>query len=193
MGRNWRDISYLAQGTARQRSAHSDLLRLGVLERLADFDAVLASTVCIDIDIPSSDLDIICEVHDVNRFECELFAAFGSLRAFQVRTSQGDPRTVVASFFHGEWEYEVFGQPVPIERQNAYRHMEQTYRIVTRGGDLWRTAIPSLKERGLKTEPAVALALGLEGDPFQAVLSLESLSDAELDIRLARAPIVSIS
>jgi hypothetical protein len=32
----------------------------------------------------------------------------------------------------------------------------------------------------MKTEPALAKSLALEGDPYQAVLALESLSDEEI-------------
>jgi Domain of unknown function (DUF4269) len=186
MEQNWRDISYLSRGTPRQRSAYANIRSLKVLESLAEFDPVVASTVCIDIDIPSSDLDIICEVHDPIAFESKLREIFRNLRSFQVRRSGAGSGVVVASFFHCEWEYEVFGQPIPVERQNAYRHMQQTFRVVSLGGEVWRDAIRTLKIKGLKTEPAVALALGLEGDPYEAVLSLESLSREELAGRLAR-------
>jgi hypothetical protein len=189
MEQNWRDITYLSLGTPRQRSAYADLRSLRVLEVLAEFDPVVASTVCIDIDIPSSDLDIICEVHDPVGFESKLLELFGSMRCFQVRRSDAGSGVVAASFFHGEWEYEVFGQPIPVERQNAYRHMRQTFRVVSLGGEVWRDAIRTLKMRGVKTEPAVALALGLEGDPYEAVLSLETLSNPELVARLTNGPV----
>lgn len=192
MRRNWRDISYLSEGTPRQRSAYADLRESRVLERLVEFDPVLASTVSIDIDISSSDLDIICEMSDPDRFEAKLIDLFGGFRGFQIARVQREPIAVVASFFHGEWEYEVFGQPLPVERQNAFRHMEQTCRVVTRGGESWKHAIRVLKERGMKTEPAVAFILRLAGDPYEAVLALERLSDGELDSLLARGPVIDI-
>lgn len=185
---NWRDIEYLKTGTPRQRSAYVDIRKLRVLESLAEFDPVLASTVNIDIDIPSSDLDIICEAHDLVAFETRVIELFGGLRGFQSSRLEHGVNAVVASFFHGEWEYEVFAQAMPVEQQRAFQHLVQTHRVVTRGGERWRNAIRSLKERGLKTEPAVVHALKLTGDPYEVVLSLKNVSDEALDALLARSP-----
>ena len=184
----WRDILYLSAGTPRQRSAYANLRDLRILELLAQYDPVLVSTVVIDIDIPSSDLDIICEVHDLVAFESELKALFGKFAEFQIHRSLSSSEAVVASFFHGEWEYEVFGQAVPVVRQRAYRHLQQNFRVVAHGGEPWRCAIRSLKERGLKTEPAVAHALKLRGDPYLAVLSLEEVSDEDLATLVSSGP-----
>lgn len=186
--RNWRDILYLASGTPRQRSAYVALQALGILESLSEYDPVLVSTVAIDIDIPSSDLDIICQVDDLRVFERRLKEMFGNLRGFQVRRSLCDPEAIVSSFFYSGWEIEVFGQAVPVERQNAFRHLQQTSRVIAQGGDLWKRAIRSHKERGMKTEPAVAFALRLTGDPYLAVLSLERLREEELGTLMTRGP-----
>jgi len=177
---NWRDISYLASGTPRQRSAYRNLSELRILDALAPFDAVLVSTVNTNIDVESSDLDVICEVYDFDAFEALLVSLYETKPGFTVSRSESDPPALVASFYHNDWEYEVFGQPLPIERQNAYRHMVQTHRVISLGGDTWREAIRSLKRDGMKTEPAVAYCLRLEGNPYQAVLALEQLSDVDL-------------
>lgn len=47
-------------------------------------------------------------------------------------------------------------------------------------------AIQQLKAVGLKTEPAFADYFGLSGDPYQAMLELESLTDDELRNALHR-------
>ncbi|MEN9845218.1 MAG: hypothetical protein RIS36_365 [Pseudomonadota bacterium] len=186
--RAWRDISYLQDGTERQRSAFANLQASGVLERLRSFDAVLVSTVCLDIDIESSDLDIICEVRDLELFATFLTSAFGSFWGFGVHRSASKEPAVVAQFFFGEWEYEVFGQRLPVARQNAFRHLIQIDRVLSCGGARWREAIRGLKRSGMKTEPAVAQAVGLSGDPYQAVLSLEALTDDELRARMRLGP-----
>jgi hypothetical protein len=64
----WHDIEYLAHGTEAQRRAHRTLKDLGILSELAPYDATLVSTVCNDIDIPGSDLDIICYTDDPEKF-----------------------------------------------------------------------------------------------------------------------------
>jgi len=178
--KEWRDISYLEDGTERQRSAFANLRGSRALEILRDYDPVLVSTVCLDIDIESSDLDIICEAGDLKAFVTFLTSAFGSFQRFSVRHSDRQQSAVVAQFLYQGWEYEVFGQRTPVEQQSAFRHLVQTDRVLSCGGDGWREKIRILKRAGMKTEPALAKLLGLEGDPYQAVLSLENLSDLDM-------------
>lgn len=180
MRRDWRDSSYLMIGTERQRSAYASLRESRVLEILTPYDPVLVSTVCVDVDIPSSDLDIICEARDLGEFSQFLSAAFAQFPGWAMHRSDRSPPAVVAQFFIGSWEYEIFGQNKPVERQAAFRHLNQINRVLCIGGDTWRDAVRSLKLEGMKTEPALARCLGLDGDPYEAVLSLEQLSDEEL-------------
>ena len=192
MCKNWRDISYLQCGTERQRSVYANLRESRVLEILRDSDPVLVSTVCVDLDTPSSDLDVICEARDLDAFSIFLSSAFGNFRGFSIRRSDGSPPAIVAQFFHDSWEYEIFGQNLPVERQNAFRHLAQIERVLGLGGPAWREAIRTLKLCGLKTEPALARCLGMEGDPYEGVLSLERLSDEELSAEILRiAPVLS--
>lgn len=181
---DWRDIDYLATGTDVQRRAHQTLTQLGILTELAPYDATLVSTVCNDIDIPGSDLDIICYTVEPLRFIQHVSQRYGSMRGFTV-THHPEPRSaVVIQFFTDDFEIEIFAQNIPVSEQNALRHMLQTNRVLKIGGSLWRGAIRSLKLRGVKTEPAVAQLLDLPGDPYQAVLALETLSEEALTTRI---------
>jgi hypothetical protein len=180
MGKDWRDITYLQGGTERQRSAYGSLRESRMLEILGGYDPVLVSTVCVDVDIPSSDLDLICEAQDLEEFSTFLSSTFGNFRGFFLHRSDRSPPALVAQFFHGSWEYEIFGQNLPVERQAAFRHLVQIERVLGLGGPAWREAIRTLKLCGLKTEPALARCLGMEGDPYEGVLLLERLSDEEL-------------
>ncbi|MFQ5796001.1 MAG: DUF4269 domain-containing protein, partial [Candidatus Bipolaricaulia bacterium] len=64
--------------------------------------------------------------------------------------------------------------------QNAYRHMAVEARLLAIGGEQARQEIRRLKRTGLKTEPAFACYFNLEGDPYQVLLQLATLSDDEL-------------
>ncbi len=62
-------INYLRNGNERQKRALEVLTKYKVLEKLKPYSPLLTGTVPIQIDIESSDLDVICEV-DL-RFEKE--------------------------------------------------------------------------------------------------------------------------
>ena len=179
---DFRDIAYLCDGNPRQRAAYRALDELGVIERLADYGPVLAGTVPLDIDVAGSDLDILCEVHDFARFDADLTAAFGHCEGFCVTAPR--PRmggaSMTASFEYGGFIIEPFGQSLPAERQSAYRHMVVEARLLALGGAALRRRIVALKRSGVKTEPAFAQSLGLDGDPYLALLDLEALDDNRL-------------
>ena len=69
--------------------------------------------------------------------------------------------------------FEVFGQPVPVRRQNGYRHMVVEEMLLRRKGEEFRHRIVARKRAGEKTELAFAAELSLEGDPYEALLELE--------------------
>ena len=56
--------------------------------------------------------------------------------------------------------------------------MEQ--RLLARGGDIFHVALMTRRNKGMKTEPAFAEVLGLDSDPYQAMLRLECCSDLSL-------------
>lgn len=175
----WQDISYLESGTPSQQRAYRCIHKLGILEDLREFSPVLVATVCLDIDTATSDLDIVCCAKDDAVFRAKATGLFGSCARFAIRQSSREGATVVTFMFDG-LELEIYALGVPVQQQRAYRHMCQTARVLRLGGPDWNRAIRALKERGLKTEPAVALCLGLSGDPFAEVENLEALSDERL-------------
>ncbi len=177
---NWRDITYLRDGTARQRQAFQTLSDLKILSTLSHYDPILVSTVCLAIGTPTSDLDIICEVHDHERFIDEATRRFGSYPRVSARKSPSAIPATVVQFFTEDFEIELFGQALPVEKQAAYAHLLQAHRVIQLGGEGWRSAIQELKLKGLKTEPAIARLLALPGDPYQAVLDLQRISDDDL-------------
>lgn len=182
---DWMNITYLREGTARQREAYHALMTLGIFEHLQAYSPVLAGTIPLDIDVPDSDLDIICEVHDLDAFERLIRECFSLYDDFRMR--HYDVRgvaSVVANFYAEGFMIEVFGLPYPVEAQNAYRHMVVEARLLALGGEKTKQAIRSLKQEGIKTEPAFAQYFGLVGDPYEAMLALYGLDDAILRERL---------
>jgi hypothetical protein len=168
---DWRDISYLARGNARQQRAFRALQELDIFNVLRDYTPILAGTIPLDIDIEQSDLDVICEAHDLAAFECAIQDAYGAREDFRIeRSTVKDVPSLFASFAFDGFPIEIFGQPRPVFEQNAYRHMVIEARLLTIGGEDARREIGQLKRAGFKTEPAFARYFKLEGDPYEALL-----------------------
>ncbi len=184
---DWRDITYLKRGNHRQRQAWTALHSLNLPVALADYAPVLAGTIPLGIDIYGSDLDILCQAADLEGLAAQVRQLFGGRTGFtaQIKPIRGQ-RSLVAEFEHAGFPIQIFAQNTPVERQNAYRHLLVEYRLLETGGDPMREAIRELKLDGLKTEPAFAQLLGLEGDPYQALLDLEMADDAAIQRLCAR-------
>ncbi|HCA06675.1 MULTISPECIES: DUF4269 domain-containing protein [unclassified Chryseobacterium] len=168
------NIEYLKSGNERQKRAYDVLKKYQVFEKLKDYSPVLAGTIPIEIDIESSDLDIICEVD----LECEEdFLDEIAMR----RLMPGDTdvkvenivvrgeKSIVLNFMLEEFPIEIFGQNKPSIEQNAYRHMVAEYRILQEKGEDFKHKIIELKKQGIKTEPAFGLLMELE-NPYEDLL-----------------------
>ena len=181
MQHDWRDLTSLLHGTATQQAAYHALEALRVFALLRAFDPVLAGTIPLDIDIPGSDLDIVCCATDVEAFAQHLHTTFGQCDTFGLQHTiiDGLP-TVIAQFTAQGFLIEIFGQPRPVMEQHAVRHMVVEERLLRHGGAEVRQHIRHLKSQGLKTEPAFAVVFRLPGDPYQTLLQLAELGEAEL-------------
>jgi len=164
-------LAYLQTGTERQRRAYAVLTAHGVFDHLAAYQPILAGTIPLDIDIAGSDLDILCYCPQPESFREELVRQFGRCTGFVVREKQvRDRQTVIANFFLDEFPVELFGQNRPVREQEAYRHLITEEALLVKYGEPLRREVRLLKQQGIKTEPAFAQALGLPGDPYEALL-----------------------
>ncbi|WP_125722541.1 DUF4269 domain-containing protein [Flavobacterium ustbae] len=168
---NFKNLSYLQTGTAKQIAAFSVLTNHKVLENLADFDPILVGTIPINIDIEDSDLDIVCYWENKLDFIEKTKKLFGKENRFTIREELiNNQESIIANFFIDTFEIEIFGQNIPTELQNGYRHMVIEHQILSSRGENFRLQIISLKEKGLKTEPAFGLLLGLNGNVYEELL-----------------------
>jgi len=174
-------LDYLRDGDPVQQSAFHCLTEWRIIQDLASYKPILCGTVPLGISLPDSDLDIICEVADLPSFEGHLTRHFAHLPDFSLSydsTSTGPALTVV--FQTPCFSIEIFGQAIPVKDQHAYRHMLQEARILAYGNTAFRKGIIHLKQKGLSTEEAFARQLGLDGDPYEALLRLENVTDEAL-------------
>ncbi len=164
-------IEYLKNGTTLQQEAFFVLQQFQVMEILSDFSPVLAGTIPINIAIETSDLDILCCCNDDEIFIDVIRVHFAKAKKFSLEKRMVNGiSTVIAKFFLGGFEIEIFGQNVPVTQQNGFRHMMIEAKILEERGENFRQEIIRLKKSGLKTEPAFAKLLKLKGDPYQALL-----------------------
>jgi hypothetical protein len=195
---DWDSLAALQAGGPRQRAAHRALMELGIFTRLARYDPVLAGTLPLGIDTPSSDLDILCHVVDLDMFAAVVCGFYGGHPDFALRrTQKNELPVVIATFTYSSsgsefFRIEIFGQPRPSRAQHAYRHMLAEWRLLEiarrldGGRDRARVALRALKLRGIKTEPAFGRYFHLPGNPYETLLRLAHAEEREL-VRIARA------
>lgn len=166
------NIEYLKSGNEKQIRVYHLLIRHRIFEILFPFDPILVGTIPIEIDIESSDIDIICHVIDEQEFIEKVIYSFSDKNGFKLKQGSGpDHNAVIANFqIHG-FAIEIFGQNLPTRQQVSYRHMLIEYEVLIQKGKSFRKNIIDLKKQGLKTEPAFALLLGLHGNPYQSLLN----------------------
>jgi len=158
-------------------SAYQVLKQIEVFTILQPYNPVLVGTVPIGIDIDGSDLDIICEAADLLQFQQVVVDGFSKYAGFSDFFSKD---AYVASFRYSGIEIEIYSKDKPTDLQNGYRHMVIEDRILNIAGEKLRQEVILLKKEGYKTEPAFGQLLGL-ANPYEELLELEDLSDAELE------------
>jgi len=167
-------MEYLKNGTAKQLRVHQVLSTNGIFDKLDAFDPVVVGTIPIGIDLPDSDIDICCSFEDEESFVNSVTSCFGDQQGFSIRPSRkSKDHALVVRFMIADLDFEIFAQRVPTRQQLAYRHMIVEYKLLKEKGAVFREQVLDLKREGLKTEPAFAILLGLAGDPYTALLSLE--------------------
>lgn len=178
---NWAAIDYLASGSPRQRAAYAALQEIALFDHLAPFQPILVGTIPLGIDLPASDLDVVCAVADFPAFRALLVAHFGALPGFALsERERGGLPTLVCRFAAGPFPVELFAQDRPTTSMNGYQHMLVEAHLLALAGPEAAAAIRSLKAAGLKTEPAFAHYFGLAGEPYQALLDLYPPDEATL-------------
>jgi hypothetical protein len=150
-------------------------LRLG--ERLAPYDPVAVSSMLTGFNAGVSDLDVVCDLRPTGFLEA-VRALYGERPRFDTWRSG---RRTVASFDGTHLRIELVGEQRPVEEQPAYLHAVAHRRLVDLGGERFaRSVRRTRRERGCKTEPAIAFVLGLSGDPYVEVMRLARATEQEL-------------
>lgn len=163
-------LDYLRIGNAKQQHAYLALKKLNIYEILHPYKPILCGTIPIGVDIEALDLDIIMEVYGFEQFSQIVIERFGKMNHFRLkRLMIREIEVMKANFFFDGFEFELFGQPIPVKQQYAYLHMIIEHAILRRNPVL-KEEVLSLKKQGYKTEPAFCMVLGLKGDPYHSLI-----------------------
>ena len=172
-------IEYLKRGSLKQQECYQALSSIRIFEILAPYAPILAGTFPLGIEVEGSDLDIVCRADDLLEFRAVLEKHFGGFSGFSVKYS-GTNEVLTCDFRTGGFPVEIYASAQDPLDGNGYRHMRVEHRLLELFGESFRGKIIALKRTGVKTEPAFARVLGLDGDPYRAVLMLEGLADDRL-------------
>lgn len=175
------DPKTLAGGTDRQKAAFAAIESLKLFDLLAEHSPVLTGTFPLDLDIPSSDIDVICSSANLESFAQLLVRELGHLKSFSVEHQMvRNSPTVLARFTHGGFSFEIFTQSSSVFTQPAVIHLLVEARLLMFAPKEAKEKIRSFKLQGLKTEPAFAACFELEGDPYEELLKIAKLPDHEI-------------
>lgn len=165
-----------------ERNSHifKALIESKVLEILKEFEPLVAGTFPLNIQIDNSDLDIILNLSNKERF-LNTINSFRDYQDFKIQEElvEGTP-TILINFNFNGIPFELFAQAKPSVEQRGYKHFLIEEKLLKIYGSKLKNQVTSLRNQGFKTEPAFAKALGLFGDPFVELLNIQKLSRTEL-------------
>lgn len=175
MFRDFSNIDYLKNGSLLQQKGWEVLSGSGILMILEPFHPILTGTLPLDIFIEGkSDLDISCEVYDGEDFIRLIKKYFSIYPGLAIREKKlGSVASIVVAFTLFDFPVEIVTQPLAIMKQVAVRHLQVEDALLQERGESFKKQVLDLKRKGLKTEPAFAKLLHLEGDPYEALLNLK--------------------
>lgn len=157
------------------------------LHVLHEFTPLVAGTFPLGLETSESDVDVLVG-GNLDLIEDTVRTAFQAQSGFDCRrTEKNSLPTLVARFTVDGVPLEIFAQEQASVRQVAYRHFQIEERLLRLGRPALLEKVRSLRQDGTKTEPAFTRALWIEGDPFAALLKLDSCDEKELIELLAKS------
>ncbi|WP_299379084.1 DUF4269 domain-containing protein [uncultured Kiloniella sp.] len=168
--------------TTKKKPGYDEALNcLGLSKLLGGVDYEIIGTPPLGIDIADSDIDIACFSSAPDALAQRLSTALANHTDLSQRTlSFPAYKTVLVSFNFMGWPIEFFIQNKLLNEQFGVRHFLLEKRLLALFGPRFTQRVIELKQQGVKTEPAFAKLLGITGDPYLNLLSLENLPDQKI-------------
>ncbi|MGL4786691.1 MAG: DUF4269 domain-containing protein [Cetobacterium sp.] len=180
--KKFQDIEYLKAGNEKQVQSYQILKKINIFNILNEFNPILVGTIPIEIDIEKSDLDIVCQINLENKENLKQIISknFSQLKGFKISDKFLSDGIVIINFFIENMEIEIYASKLISKKTNGYRHMIVENRLLKFANLKFKEEIVSLKRAGIKTEPAFAKLLELNGNPYEELLNFEFLSNREI-------------
>lgn len=138
-----------------------------ILGLLHPFHPLVVGTFPLGLQTKTSDLDILIQGKDLIETRKLLTQECAHFENFRIREKTIDHNSsIIASFSFQGIEFEIFAQNLHPTQQAGFRHFFAEERILKEKGLDFQNQVKLLKERGEKTEPAFAQALGIDQDPY---------------------------
>ena len=169
--------------------AASILEHFNVMVCLAAYKPEVVGTLPLAIDTPQSDIDILCHAPNLETFAQWADQTFGDFDGYEIHQRDATKHVATANVVRFECDglpIEIFATNRPSREQFGFIHLLVEARILWVMGNDFARQVHELKTAGIKTEPAFAKLLGLEGDPYIALAELVNLSPSQLCERFGR-------
>ena len=174
MENDFLNIEYLKNGDTTQKKVYKTITKFNLIEQLRQFNPILVGTFPLGINIETSDIDIIGSTNNFSDTFDYLVKNFSEFHDFKIQLNdQNQTKYILCSFWIKRFRIEIFLENKNPKEQVAYKHMLIEANILNQKDENFKQEIIDLKNKGLKTEEAFALLLGLEGDPFQKLLDYQ--------------------
>ncbi|MGJ4789405.1 DUF4269 domain-containing protein [Leptospira koniambonensis] len=139
-----------------------------VLKILSEFSPEFVGSIPIGVDLPQSDIDIICELRPSF---LRVLGSFSSYPNYHLSEKVlGNLPSIICRFRLGSEKVEIVAQNLLPKKQIAYLHMIIEEKVLKDKGETFRLSVLEKKKEGKNTEAAFAELLGLEGDPYSSLL-----------------------
>jgi hypothetical protein len=165
------NIKFLQYGSERQIEVYQLLQESKLLILLEPYNPILVGSIPLQLDLPASDVDIICQFKSKNQFMNHISRMFNQEAQFIVKEFfMYGIETVTANFQIKGVEVELFAQEIPTKEQMGYKHLLIEYELLKLYGEPFRKQILELKKNGSTTEEAICKILGIEGNPYISLI-----------------------
>lgn len=165
------------------KKVFSALKASNLLKDLKKYNPLVAGTFPLGLGTEKSDIDILLNAKDLDDLEIQLTEKWKSSLQFKCHRIIVDGRTsLVTQFTFQDVPFEIFAQNQESVLQNGYQHFLVEEKCLHVGGERFKQALIDLRQKkGLKTEPAFAQFLKLEGNPYDELLKLRKHDQRQLE------------